>query len=153
MEFADRPEPGPLRRILDTLRSVLGKMVGFCDVALLLEAAGFVTAAAAASPGTAVAVTQVAVDLADVGADQVRLVVRGKNSGAGTVTLGLYDVTNSVLLATVGVTGVATVTAIGAWTTVKPTGTDQTLELRVIGAGETPTLYAVHAQLRTLHAR
>lgn len=153
VDFSDRPDPGPLSRVLDTLRAVLGKMVSLCDIPLVLTAAGYVTAAAAASPGTSVPIARTAVDFADAGADQVRLVVYGKNSGAGTVTLALYDVTNGVTLATVAVTGVAAATFIGAWTTVKPTGVDQVIELRVVGAGETPTLYALHAQLRTLQAR
>lgn len=153
VEFADRPDPGPLRNVIDTLRSVLGKLTALADVAMLMEAAGYVTAAAGASPGTSIPVTRAAIDFADAAADQVRLVAYAKNSGAGTVTLALYDTTNGVTLATVGVTGVAAGEAIGAWTTITPTGSDQVCELRVVGAGETPTLYAVHAQLRTLQAR
>lgn len=153
VEFADRPDPGPLRSTIDTLRAVLGKLVSLADVPLLLATAGYVTAAAAASPGTSEPTTRVFVDFAEAGVDQVRLVVRAKNSGAGAVTLALYDVTNSVTLATVVVTGVAAATYAGAWVTVRPSGTDQELELRVVGAGETPTIYALHAQLRTLQAR
>jgi hypothetical protein len=153
VEFADRPPTGPLRQVIDTLRSVLGKMVSLADVAMVMEAAGLVTAAAAASPGTSVPVTRVFVDFAEAGVDQVRLVAYGKNSGAGSVTIALYDVTNAVTLATVVLTGVAAATYAGAWVSIKPSGSDQELELRVVGAGETPTLYAVHAQMRTLQAR
>lgn len=153
VEFADRPPTGPVRQVIDTLRSVLGHLVSLTDVALLLSTAGYATAAAAASPGTSEPTTRVFVDLAEAGVDQVRLVARAKNSGAGAVTLALYDVTNAVTLATVVVTGVTATTYAGLWTTVRPTGADQELELRVVGAGETPTIYALHAQLRTLQAR
>lgn len=138
---------------LSVLEAVLGKMVSFADVALLMEAAGFVTAAAGATPGTSVPVTRVAVDFADAGADQVRLACYAKNSGAGAVTLALYDVTNAKTLATVVVTGVAAAAYVGEWTTITPSGGDQVLELRVVGAGETPTVYTLHTQLRTLQAR
>lgn len=153
VHFATRPEPGPVRDALDTLEAVLGKIVSLCDVALVMEAAGYVTAAAAASPGTSVPVTRVPIDFADAGADQVRLVAYAKNSGAGSVTLALYDVTNSTTLATVVVTGVTAATYIGDWVTITPSGVDQVVELRVVGAGETPTVYTLHAQLRTLQAR
>lgn len=154
VEFADRPAADePLRHVIDTLRAVLGKMVSLADVALLLSTAGYVTAAAAASPGTSEPTTRVFADLGEAGIDQARLVARAKNSGAGAVTLALYDVTNAVTLATVVVTGVAAATYAGAWATIRPPGADQELELRVVGAGETPTVYALHAQFRTLQAR
>lgn len=151
--FTDRVEPGPLRNVMDTLSAVIGKTSSLADVPMLSEAAGFVTAAAAASPGTSVPVTRATVDLADAGTDQARLVVYGKNSGAGAVTIALYDVTNAVILATVDVTGTVAASYAGAWTTVTPSGIDHEIEVRVIGSGETPTLYTVHAQLRTLQAR
>ena len=153
LQIAQRPAPGPLRGVLDAVEATLGKVTALVDVPLVQEAAGYVTAGAGGSPGTSVPVTRVAVDVADAGVDSVRLVGYGKNSGAGSVTLALYDVTNSVTLCTATVTGVGAASFSGAWTTVRPTGSDQVVELRVVGAGETPTLYTLHLQGRTVQVR
>jgi hypothetical protein len=153
VQFAQRPEPGPVRALMDALQATMGKTASLASVPLLHEATGYTTAAAAGSPGTAVAITRMSVDFADAGIDSVRLVGYGANSGAGSVTLALYDVTNSVTLCTATLTGVANVDIVGAWTTIQPTGSDQVIELRVVGAGETPTLYSVQLHGRTVQAR
>lgn len=153
VEFAVRPPPGELRTTLDTLRSVLGRLTSLTDVALVLSTAGLVTGAAAGAPGTVVTNVSAGCDFADAGIDQVRLVVYAKNSGAGSVTLAVYDPTAAKTLCTIIVTGTGAAVYFGDWTTIIPTGTDQPLELRVVGAGETPTLYAVRMQGRTLQAR
>lgn len=150
-EFAERLEPGPLRRVIDWLRTILGKMASLVDVSLLHSDAGITVTNAATGAGTSLTSSRVLLDMADAGADQARVVVRGKNSGAGSVQIVAYDVTNSVELARVAVTGTTETTYAGAWTSFKPTGIDQEVELRVIGDGAfDPVLFRVSLQLRTL---
>lgn len=154
IDFAERPEPGPLRRVMDVLTALLGKVESFADVLLLHDEAGFTVTNAVAVAGTAVGGTRVLVNFGDAGCDQVRLVARAKNSAAGSVTLQWYDVTNSRALATLTVTGVTETTYAGAYAATQPTGSDHEMELRVIGDGAMdPVLYRVSAQLRTLQAR
>ena len=153
VQVAQRPQPGPVRALLDALEATAGRASSLAPIPLLHEAAGYVTAAAAGSPGTSVPITQTVLDLADAGVDSVRLVGYGKNSGAGSVTLALYDVTNSATLCTATLTGATAGAFAGSWTTVQPTGSDQTVDLRVVGAGETPTLYTLHLQGRTVQVR
>lgn len=152
--FAGRPEPGPLRQMQDVLQGVLGRLVSFADVLLLSANAGVTVTNAAAGAGTSVAGSQVSIHLADTGADQVRLVVRGNNSAAGAVTVQLYDITNARALATLTVTGVALTTYAGAYVATQPTGAEHELEVRVIGNNaDDPVLYRVSVQFRTTQAR
>jgi hypothetical protein len=154
IQFAERPEPGPVRRIIDVLQTLLGKVESFADVLLFHDAAGLTITNAAGGAGTAVGGTRLFVHFADSGADQVRLVARAKNSAAGSVTLQLYDVTNSRALCTVTVTGTTETTYAGDYVATQPTGSEHELELRVIGDGAfDPILYRVSAQLRTTQAR
>lgn len=152
--FGERPEVGPLRRVIDVLQALFGKVTALVDVALLLEVAGFTVTNAAAGAGTTLAVTRVSVNFGDAAIDNVRLTVYGNNSGAGSVTVQCYDVTGSVMLCAVTVTGSSPDLAVGDWTTITPTGTDRTIEVRVIGDGAVdPVFYAVHLQGRTVQAR
>lgn len=154
VNFGERPEVGPLRRVVDVLQALFGKVSAFVDVALLLEAAGFTVTNAAGGAGTALAVTRTIVNFGDAGIDNVRVVVYGNNSGAGSVTVQVYDVSGSTALASVSVTGVTPATTAGSWTTIIPTGTDRECEVRVIGNGaDDPVLYTVHLQGRTVQAR
>jgi hypothetical protein len=154
VNFAERPEPGPVRRIVDVLHALFGKVVSFADVLLLYSATGVTVTNAAGGAGTALTHTRLFLHFADAGADQVRLVARAENSTAGSVTLQLYDVTNARALCTVTVTGVAQTTYAGAYAPTQPTGNEHELELRVVGDGAMdPILYRVSAQLRTTQAR
>lgn len=154
VEFAQRPPPGPVKEALETLAKVLGKVTALVDVALLLEAAGYTATNAAGGAGTALTFSRTPVDFADAGCDQVRVVVRGKNSVAGSVTVTVHDVTQNLELCRVVVTGSTEQTAIGLWTTIKPTGLDQEVEVRVIGNGaDDPVFLRVSLQGRTLQAR
>src|SRR3970040_1013210 len=110
VEFADRPEPGPLRRVIDTLRAVLGKMVSLTDVLLLNVAAGHTVTDAAVGAGTALTFTRTVVDFADAGADQARVVARGNAGAPGTVQVTVFDLTNSREMARVAVTNATDVT-------------------------------------------
>jgi hypothetical protein len=154
VEFAERPEPGPLRKVVDTLRALLGKMVSLTDVCLLAEATPYVVTNAAAGAGTALAFSRVFLDFSDAGVDQVRVVVRGDATAAGPVQVTVYDLTNSKELARVAMAGAGAATVAGAWTTIIPTGLDQQVEIRVIGDGALdPELSRVSLQLRTLRAQ
>jgi len=151
--FAKRP-PDPLDPVVQQLESVLGRTVSLGSLALLHETAGFPIVNAAVAPGTALGITRTLVDLADAGVDQVRVVVRGHNSTAGTITVTVVDVTHTVELGRVDLTGVADVTVAGPWTVITPPGGEQELEVQVIGDGAMdPTLYTVSLQLRTSQAR
>lgn len=152
--FGERPEVGPLRRVIDVLQALFGKVSALVDVALLLEMTGYTVTNAANSPGTALAPTRITVNPGDAGIDNLRLMVYGNNSGPGSVTVQCYDVTGSVALCNVTVTGTTPALFTGAWTTITPTGDDRTYEVRVIGDGAVdPVLYAVHLQGRTVQAR
>jgi hypothetical protein len=168
-----RPEPvvklpqritGELGGIGRALEDVLGKTVSFSNITLLREANGFTVTDAAGGAGTALTVTRSKCNFGDAGVDSVRVVVRGKNSGAGSVTVQVYDVTNSAVLCTTVVTGTTEQTATGLWTRLASgitiagepavTGEDQEVEVRVVGnAADDPILYAVHLQLRTTQKR
>ncbi len=153
VKFAQRPDD-PLSAIVGQLEDVLGKTVSLADLLLLFESVGFTVTNAATAPGTAVGITRTLVDFGDAGADQVRVVLRGHNSTAGTVQVTVFDVTTGVELARVALTGVTDVTVAGEWTNITPSGADQELEVRVIGDGAMdPLLYSVHLQLRTSQAR
>jgi hypothetical protein len=143
-----------VRDAIDKVGAVVGKTVSFVDVALLLDVAGVNVVDAAGGAGTALTTTRTKIDFGDAGIDSVRVVVRGKNSAAGSITVQVYDVTNGAVLASVVVTGVADQTATGAWTRLVPVGEDAEIEMRVVGnAADDPTLYAVHFQGRTTQAR
>lgn len=154
IDFAERPEPGPLRRVMDVLQAVFGKVVSFADVLLLYDNGGITVTNAATDPGTSLADTQVSLHPGDAGVDNVRVVVRGNNSGAGSVVITVHDVTNDVELCRVTVTGTTPTTYAGDWTTITPTGSEQVVEVRCIGDGAVdPVLYRVSIQLRTTQAR
>ena len=154
VDFTDRPEPGPVRRALDTLKGVLGRMVSLGDVLLLASTAGYTVTDAAAGAGTALGFTRVPIDLADAGVDSVRVVARGNAGAAGTVQVTVYDVTNAVELARVAVTNGTDVTVAGTWTAVADQGGDREVEVRVIGDGALdPLLFRVSLQLRTVARR
>ncbi len=154
LDFAARPEPGPLKEVVDVLTRTIGRTVAIGTVPMLTEVGGHVVTDAATTPGTALAFTRTFIDLADAGVDNLRLVVRAKNSVAGSVTVQLYDVTSSVVLCTVVVTGTTETTYAGAWVTVVPGSDDRELELRVVGDGAAdPTIYTAQLQMRTTQAR
>lgn len=154
IQIAERPEPGPLRRVIDLLHALFGKVTALVNVALLLDSAGVTTTDAAASPGTSLGFTRTTVDFADAGIDSVRVIVRAVNSAAGSVVYAVHDVTNNVELCRVTVTGTTITTYAGDWTTIRPTGSDQELEVRAIGDGAfDPVAYAIHLQGRTVAAR
>lgn len=154
LTFTERPEPGITRRIIDVLQAVFAKEVSIVDFCLLLDLAGHTVTDAAGGAGTALPTTRTKLDFADAGIDSVRVVVRGKNSAAGSVTVQVFDVTNTALLCTAVLTGVADQTADGAWTRLVPKGGDAEIEIRVVGnAVDDPVLYAVHFQARTTQVR
>lgn len=154
VNFTDRPEPGPVRRIMDVLQALLGKVESLVDVTLLHEAAGYTVTNAAGGAGTSLAFSQLSMHFADAGVDNVRVLVRGNNSGGGSVTVTVHDVTNNVELARVTVTGATPATYAGDWTAIRPTGSEQVIEVRVIGnAADDPVLFNVHLQGRTVQAR
>lgn len=154
INFAERPEPGPVRNIQDVLQALLGKVESLVDVLLLAVPTGYTVLNAAVGLGWPIDVSEVALDFADAGVDQVRLSVSGANSGAGTVIVTAYDKTNSVELCRVSVVGAVSQCWIGEWTTIKPTGLDQVVIARVIGDGAMdPIFFNIHLQGRTLAAR
>lgn len=154
VEFPERPEPGPVRRALDILQAVLGRMTAFADVLLLYSQTGITVTNAASGAGTAVEGSRVLLSFADAGADQIRVVARGNNSTAGSVTVQCYDVTNNRALCAVTVTGTSLVTVAGDYAPTRATGGEHEVELRVIGDGAMdPVLRRVSIQLRTLQMR
>lgn len=154
LNIAERVPEGPMRRVMDSLQRVVGRASALVNVTLLRETAGHTVSNAASGAGTAITATRTMVNLADAGVDNVRVVVRGKNSGAGTVTVQVYDVTNSVALASVDVVDGTEGTFAGDWTSIAPLGTDDEIEVRVIGDDAfDPVLYAVQLQGRTVQAR
>lgn len=144
--------------LADLLLKTMGKVTSLSTILLLSESGGYTATDAAASPGDSLAFTTTKIDFADAGIDQIRLVVRGLADAVAvpstSVVVQLYDLTNSVALATVTVTDDTQATFTGDWTGITPTGSDQEVELRVIGDGALdPELYAVHMQARTLQAK
>lgn len=154
-----RPQPvasfgGPLQRVLDVLHALFGKVVSLSDVALLLDTAGVTVTNAASGSGTALTATRAAIDFADAGVDNVRLVVRGQNSAAGDVTVQAYNVSASAVIASATITGTSEQSAESDWVRLAPAGGDEEVEIRVVGDGAAdPVLYSAHLQLRTLQAR
>ena len=154
VDFGLRPEPGPLRRVLDILHALFGKVVSLSVVALLLEVAGHTVTNAATGAGTALTKSRTTIDFQDAGVDSVRLIVRGENSASGSVTVQLYNVTTSAAMATATLTNASEQTDEGSWTVFTPNGGDEEIEVRVIGDGAfDPILYAVHLQMRTVQGR
>lgn len=151
VNIAERVPPGPMRGVMDTLQSVLGKTVSFSSLELLKDLAGYAITNAAGSPGTDVPEARTVMHFADAGIDQLRVVVRGKNSAAGSVAVQVYRVTGALTLAAVTVTDGTLATFTGTWTTFTPTGADEDIGLRVVGNGTfDPILYRVDVQMRTL---
>lgn len=148
VEFTQRFEQGDekLRQIVDTLRATSGKLTPILDVAMLHSNAGLVVAAGAT---VTVEGTHSSLDFLDAHVDTVRLIVRGKTAAAGPISLQLYDVTNSVVLATVTVSTVNG-TNVGTWTTVADKAGERELALRVVGDGaNAQTLYSARFQAYT----
>ena len=157
VDFGLRPEPGPLRSVLDMLHALFGKVVSLSVVALLLEVAGHTVTNAATGAGTALTTTRTTVDFQDAGVDSVRLVIRAKNSALTDLIIQAYNVTTSTAIATATINTTETTeqTVVGAWTVLAPNGADEEVEVRVISVNgtEDPILYSVHLQMRTVQAR
>jgi len=153
VDLAERVEPGPMRRVMDVLQTVIGKTTAFSSVELLKDLAGYAITNAAATPGTDVPEARTVVHFGDAGVDQVRVVVRGNNSAAGSVVVEVYRITGSATIASVTVTDATLGTFQGDWTVMKPTGEDEEIGLRVVGDGAfDPVLHRVDFQMRTLRA-
>lgn len=153
VELAGRVPPGPTRQIMDVLQRVLGKTVSLASVSLVNDLGGVQVTNAATTPGSDVTEARAVVHLADAGIDQLRLVVRGKNSASGAVVVEAYRVSGGETLASVTVTDGSLATFLGDWTTVIPTGEDEEIGLRIVGDGAfDPTVYRVDMQMRTLRA-
>ena len=135
-----------LRQLADVLTATSGKVTPILDSTLLFSNAGLVVAAGAT---VIVEGTYTSLDFLDARIDTVRLIVRGKTAAAGPITLQLWDVTNSVILATVTVT-TTLATNVGTWTSVKAVAGERQLAIRVVGESvNAQTLYSVHAQFYT----
>jgi hypothetical protein len=148
VELTQRFDQGDekVRQLIDVVKATSGKLTPILDVGMLHSNAGLVVAAGAT---VTVEGTHTSVDFLDAHIDTVRLIVRGKTAAAGPITLQLYDVTNSVALATVTVTTVNG-TNVGAWTAVGDKAGEREIALRVVGDGaNAQTLYSVHAQFYT----
>lgn len=153
-DFGVRPEGGALRRVVDVLQILLGKVVSLATIALLVEIAGHTVTNAAAAPGTALTKSRTTVDFSDAGVDSVRILVRGENSAAGSVTVQAFNVTGSAAIAAATLTDAVEQTADSDWTALPVLDGDQEIEVRVVGDGAfDPILYAVHLQMRTVQAR
>lgn len=131
----------PLREALEILRAAEGHLHPLLDLTLFWSPTGYAITAASGA-GTQLNGCAVA-DTAEISATQVRLIV----TGSGTGTAQLYDVTNSVALASVALNGT---TAIASWTSFTQLAGDRVLVLRIIGDGAAgQTIYSAHAQFRT----
>lgn len=153
IDIAERVPPGPLRNVMDSLQRVMGKTVSFSTVEMVKDLAGYQITNAAAAPGTDIPEARTVLNFGDAGIDHVRVVVRGNNSAAGSVTVEVYRITGSATIASVTVTDGTLATFQGEWTVLTPTGEDEEIGLRVVGDGAfDPTLYRVDFQMRTLRA-
>lgn len=154
LSFGGHIPPGPVREAVEALRVILHRVTSIAEFCLIRETAGVTFTNAAVSPGTADTTTRDSIDFVDAGIDQVRVVVRGNNSAAGTVEVTVYDVTDAVELCRVQMSGATPTTYTGEWTSIEPTGGDHEVEVRVIGDGAfDPIVYGVKLQGRTLQAR
>ncbi len=157
VDFGLRPEPGPLKSVLDILHALFGKVVSLSVVTLLLEVGGHTVTNAAVSPGTALTRTRTSIDFQDAGVDSVRLVIRAENSALTDLIIQAYDTTTSAVIAsaTIDTTETTEQTVVGAWTVLAPNGGDEEVEVRVISVNgtEDPIIYSAHLQLRTVQAR
>ncbi len=155
ISISARPPAGsPARQIMDVLHALFGKVVSLGTVALLLEIGGHTVTNAVAGAGTALTKTRTTVYFEDAGVDSVRLLVRAENSASGSVTVQLYDVTASAVIATATVTNASEQTADSGWTVYAPGSGDVEIELRVVGDGVfDPILYGAHMHMRTVQAR
>lgn len=154
VDFTVKSTDLAVRRMQEMLVATLHHITSVADFTLLADTVGVTFTNAAASPGTANTTTRTVVDFVDAGIDQVRVIVRAENSAAGSVTVRVYDVTDSVSLGDVTVTNAVEQTALSEWATITPTGGDHTLEVRCIGDGAfDPIVYRVTLQGRTLQAR
>lgn len=135
-----------VRQLADVLTATSGKVTPILDSTLLHSVAGLAVVAGAT---VVVEGTHTSFDFLDAHIDTVRLIVRGKTAAAGPITLQLWDVTNSAILATVTVTTV-TGTNVGTWTSVKAVAGERVVALRVVGdTANAQTLYSVHMQAYT----
>lgn len=135
-----------VRQLADIVKRTAGKLTPIMDVSMLHSNAGLVVAAGAT---VTVEGTHTSLDFLDANLDTVRLVVRGKTAAAGPITLQLYDLTNSVVLATVTVT-TTLATQVGAWTNISPVAGERELAIKVVGdSANAQTLYSARAQFNT----
>ena len=135
-----------VRQVVDVIQKSSGKLTPILDIAHLLLRAGDVVAAGAT---VLLEGTYVSLDMMDANIDSARLVVRGKTAAAGPVVVNLYDVTNSVVLATVSLTTVLG-TQVGAWTSVAAKAGERVLAIQVVGDSvNAQTIYAIHSQYYT----
>lgn len=148
IEITERFQQGDerTRQLADVMQKTAGKLTPIVDVALLHSNAGLVVAAGAT---VTVEGTYTSLDFLDANIDTARLIVRGKTAAAGPITIQLYDVTNSVAIATVTVTTVNG-TNVGTWTDVAAKAGERQLAIRVVGdSANAQTLYDIHAQFLT----
>ena len=135
-----------VRQLADVLKATSGKLTPIVDVALLHSNAGLVIAAGAT---VTVEGTYTSLDFLDANIDSARLIVRGKTAAGGPIAIQLYDVTNSVVLATTTVAA-ANATNVGSWTSVAAKSGERQLAIRVVGDSvNAQTLYSIHAQFYT----
>lgn len=133
------------RQIADVVKATAGKITPILDTTLL-HSTGLIVGAGAT---TTIEGTYTSLDFLDANLDTVRLLVRGKTAAAGPITLQLYDVTNSVVLATATVTTVNG-TNVGAWTSVTAKPGERELAVRVVGdSANNQTIYSIHMQAYT----
>jgi hypothetical protein len=152
--FGERPADAATQRVLDTLGRTIGKLTSLVDVCLLSAPAGHVVTDAASGAGTALTVTRTQLDFADAAIDSVRLVVRGQNSAAGSVVIQVYNVTQSMVMATATITGTSEQIADSGWWVFRPVGGDEVIEVHVQGDDAAdPMLFNVHMQGRTVSAQ
>jgi hypothetical protein len=148
VELTQRFEQGDekLRQVSDAVQATSGKLTPILDVTLQHSTAGLTVVA-----GGTVTVegTYSSLDFLDAHIDTARIIVRGKTAAAGPITIQLYDVTNSVVLATVTVT-TSLATQVGLWTSVTNISGERVIAIRVVGdSANAQTLHACHAQFYT----
>lgn len=154
VSFDVRPPPGHLKRVIDILQALFGKVTSLTVLSMLVDASGFSVTSAASGTGTSVTPSRTVVDFEDAGVDSLRLVTRGEGLASGDVEVRLNNVTTSKVLATATLSGATEQSAESDWVTIAPNGGDEELEIRVVGDDSgTPILYAAHVHMRTVQAR